>query len=416
VSTVVLGAGVIGVATAWYLAEGGHRVTVLDRQPGAGLETSYANGGLVTPSMSDPWAAPGVPTLILKYWGREDAPFLLRARALPGMAGWGLRFLRNCTPARWRENTETVLRLGLYSRDALDALTAATGIKYDRSERGNLRVYQDGAVLEEAAASAAMYQRLGLPVDVLDGPACVALEPALRPVAGALAGGVHYKGDRSGDAHAFTQALAARAAERGVTFQFGTTILGLETAGDRVSAIRTDKGRVAGERFVLALASYGAPLARSIGLSLPIQPVKGYSVTLPLGGWNSPPTMPVVDYDRKIAVAPLGQRIRIAGTAEFAGYDTSANPRRGAAVLKAFTALFPECPSTGQAQHWHGLRPMTPDGRPIIGPTRFTNLFVNSGHGPLGWTLACGSGKALADLIGGRRPEIDLAGFSLGRF
>jgi D-amino-acid dehydrogenase len=309
-----------------------------------------------------------------------------------------------------------VLRLGLYSRDALDALTAATGIAYDRVERGNLRVYQDAAALEQAAACAAMYRDLGLPVDVLEGPACVALEPALRPVAGSLAGGVHYKGDRAGDALVFTQALAARAAARGVTFQFGTTILGLETEGDRVSAVRTDKGRVAGERFVLALASYSAPLARSIGLSLPIQPVKGYSVTLPLGGWNSAPTLPIVDYDRKIAVVRLGQRIRIAGTAEFAGYDTSPNPRRGAAVLGAFRALFPECPSTGQAQHWHGLRPMTPDGRPIIGPTRFKNLFVNSGHGPLGWTLACGSGKALADLIGGREPEIDLAGFSLGRF
>jgi D-amino-acid dehydrogenase len=416
VSTVVLGAGVVGVATAWYLAEGGYRVTVIDRQPAAGLETSFANGALVTPSMSDPWAAPGVPALIVKYWGREDAPFLLRARALPGMAGWGLRFLRNCAPARWRENTETVLRLGLYSRDALDALTAATGIAYDRIERGNLRVYQDAAALEHAAKSAEMYRGLGLPVDVLDGPACVALEPALRPVAGSLAGGVHYKGDRAGDALVFTQALAARAAARGVGFQFGTTILGLETEGDRVSAVLTDKGRVAGERFVLALASYSAPLARSIGLSLPIQPVKGYSVTLPLGGWNSAPTLPIVDYDRKIAVVQLGQRIRIAGTAEFAGYDTSPNPRRGAAVLDAFSALFPEHPSTGQAQHWHGLRPMTPDGRPIIGATRFRNLFVNSGHGPLGWTLACGSGKALADLIDGRRPEIDMEGFSLGRF
>ena len=415
-NTVVLGAGVVGVSTAWYLAHDGHQVVVVDRQPAPGLETSFANGALVTPSMSDPWAAPGVPSLILKYWGREDAPFLIRLRALPGMTGWGIRFLRNCAPARWRENTESVLRLGVYSRDALDALTAETGLAYDRCERGNLRVYQDADSLQHAAEGAQTYRRLGLPVVVLDAKGCIALEPALRPVAHRLAGGVHYSGDRSGDCLTFTQTLARKAEALGVEFWYGTTVTGIEADGERVTAVRTDKARMVGERFVLALGSHSPRLARPLGLHLPVYPVKGYSVTLPVAGWNDAPTIPIIDYHRKVAIVRLGERLRIAGTAEFAGYDTRPNPRRSAMLLAAFGEMFPAYPKSGEAQHWHGLRPMCPDGRPILGPTRLRNLYVNTGHGPLGWTLACGSAKALADLIGGRKPEIDLHGFSLGRF
>jgi D-amino-acid dehydrogenase len=416
VTTVVLGAGVIGVATAYYLARDGHRVVVVDRQPAAGLETSFANGALVTPGMSDPWAAPGVPAMILTHLGREDSPILLRLKALPGMLGWGLRFLANCAPGRWRENTETVFRLGIYSRDALDALTEAMQLSYDRSERGNLRVYQDRAALAQAAKAAEMYRGLGLPVAVLDTKACIGLEPALRPVQHELAGGVHYVGDRSGDCLRFTQSLALHAASLGVEFRYDTAVTGFEAAGGRVEAVTTTKGRVAGERFVLACGSYSTPLARQLGLRLPVRPVKGYSATLPVGGWNNAPTMPVVDYHRKIAVTRLGDRIRLAGTAEFAGYDTTANPRRAAMLLAAFGALFPEYPKSGEAQHWQGLRPMCPDGRPILGPSPLPNLFLNTGHGPLGWSLACGSAKALTDLLAGRRPEIDLGGFALDRF
>ncbi len=415
-TTVVLGAGVIGVTTAYFLARGGHDVTVLDRQPAAGLETSFANGALVTPSMSDPWAAPGIPSLILKHLGQEDAPFLLRLGALPGMVGWGLRFLRNCAPRRWRDNTEAVLRLGASSREALDAVTAETGIAYDRGERGSLRVYPDAASLAKAAKSAAMYRELGQPAELLDAAACVALEPALRPIAQQLAGGVCYPGDRSGDCLKFTQSLALRAAELGVNFRYGLTILGFETDAERVVAVRTGNGQLGGKRFVLACGSYSPLLARALGLRLPVLPVKGYSVTLPAAGWNNAPTMPIVDDHRKIAVTRLGDRIRLAGTAEFAGYDTTPNTRRGAMLLDAFAALFPEYPKHGKAQHWHGLRPMTPDGRPILCRTRYANLYLNTGHGPLGWTLACGSAKALADVMSDRRPEIDLAGFSIGRF
>ena len=413
--TIVLGAGVIGVTSAYFLARSGHAVTVVDRQPAAGLETSFANGGLVTPGMSDPWAAPGVPKLILTQLGREHAPFLLRLRALPGMIGWGLQFLRNCAPSRWRTNTETVLRLGVYSRDVLDEVTAATGIAYDRCERGNLRVYRDAAALAEGAEHAEMYRALGQPV-ALDAAGCAALEPALLPVKAALAGGIHYAGDRSGDCLRFTQSLAEHATGLGATFSYETSVSGFETEGDRVRAVMTDKGRLAGDRFVMACGSYSTPLARALGLRLPVQPVKGYSATLPVGGWNNAPTIPVVDYHHKIAVTRLGDRIRLAGTAEFAGYDRSPNPRRADMLLEAFGGLFPEYPKGGEAQHWHGLRPMCPDGRPILGHTRYANLFLNTGHGPLGWTLSCGSAKALADVVSGRRPEIDLADFALDRF
>jgi D-amino-acid dehydrogenase len=380
VTTVVLGAGVIGVTTAYFLARGGEKATVVDRQPGAGLETSFANGALVTPGMSDPWAAPGIPGLILKHLGREDAPFLLRLHALPGMLGWGLRFLRNCAPARWWENTERVLRLAVHSRDVLDAVTRDTGIAYDRGERGNLRVYPDAASLAKAAEMARLYRELGEPVHVLDAAACIALEPALAPIKHELAGAVHYAGDRSGDCLKFTQSLATEAAKLGVAFDYGTTVLGFETDGNSVTAVRTNKGRVQGQRFVLACGSYSPLLAR------------------------------------KIAVTRLGDRIRLAGTAEFGGYDTSPNPARAAMLLQAFGTLFPEYPKGGTVEHWQGLRPMTPDGRPILGATRYANLYLNTGHGPLGWTLACGSARALVDLISGRRPEVDLAPFSLDRF
>lgn len=415
-TTIVLGAGVIGVTTAYYLARDGHKVVVIDRQSAAGLETSFANGGLVTPSMSDPWAAPGVPAMIVRYLGREEAPFLVRLRAVPAMAGWGLRFLRNCAPERWRENTEAVVRLGLYSRDALDQLIGETGIAHDRCIRGNLRVYREPVDLAKAARTAAMYRDLGVPAEVLDGPACVRVEPALGPVGQQLAGGIHYRADRSGDCLAFTQALAQRAADLGVEFRYDSAISELVTTGDRVTAARTGRGDIAGERFVLACGSYSAPLARRIGLKLPVQPVKGYSATLPVGGWNNAPVMPIVDYHRKIAATPMGGRIRLAGTAEFAGFDSRPNPRRGAMLVRAFRELFPDYPGGGEAQHWHGLRPMCSDGRPILGPSRYGNLFLNTGHGPLGWTLACGSARLTAALMAGRKPDIPVEGFALTRF
>ncbi|HXV22728.1 MAG TPA: D-amino acid dehydrogenase [Alphaproteobacteria bacterium] len=415
-TTVVLGAGIVGVTTAYYLARLGDEVIVVDRQPAVGLETSFANGALVTVSMSDPWAAPGIPALILKHLGREDAPFLLRPRALPAMVGWGPRFLRNCTPARWRENTETILHLAVYSRDALKEVTAETGIAYDHCDRGTLRVYPNAASLAKATKGAQIYRELGQPAELLDADGCIALEPALEPVKHKLAGGMHYTGDLSGDCLRFTQSLALEAEKRGVGFRFRTEVTGFETDGRTVTAVRTDQGLIGGARFVLACGSHSSILARLLNIRLPVLPVKGYSLTLPVGGWNNAPALPIIDDHRKIAVTPLGERIRLAGTAEFTGFDTTPNLRRADMLMGAFKALFPNYPKSGEVQHWQGLRPMTPDGRPILGRTRYSNFYLNTGHGPLGWTLACGSAKALADLMSDGRPQLDLSGFSADRF
>lgn len=415
-TTVVLGAGVIGVTTAYCLARDGHEVIVVDRQPAAGLETSFANGGLVTPSMSDPWAAPGTPTMVLKGLGREDAPFVLRLSAIPGMLSWGLSFLRNCAPARWRANTEAVLKLAVLSRDALDELSGATGIQYDRFDNGALRVYRDAESFDQARHGADIFRALGIDAVVADADGTVALEPALRPIRSAIAGAVHFPGDRAGDAMTFTQELARLAAASGVEFRFDTNIRGFEADGDKIAAIATDKGRVAGDRFVLALGSHSPLLARHIGLNLPIYPVKGYSATFSSDGWNDAPSMPVVDYKRKVAVTRLGERVRLAGTAEFNGYDRAPNPRRSATLLRDFGELFPERTAPAHIEYWNGLRPMTPNGRPILGPTRIRNLWLNTGHGPLGWTLACGSARITAALIAGRQTDIPIDGFALGRF
>jgi D-amino-acid dehydrogenase len=415
VTTVVLGAGIVGVATAYRLAKEGDRVILVDRQPGAGLETSFANGGLVTPGMSDPWAAPGVPKLMLTQLGREDSPILLRLRAVPGMVAWGLSFLANCRPERWRRNTEAVLKLAVYSRDQLTELTEETGIRYDRCDRGNLRIYRDRMAFAKAAKAAAMYRELGQDVRQLDAGGAVALEPALAPVQGEIAGGIHYACDHSGDCHAFAQGLAGAATRLGVEFRTGTTVTGFEREGGRIAALATASGRIPGDRFVLAAGSYSTPLARSLGFELPVRPCKGYAATLPVDGWNNAPTMPVVDYDRKMAVNRLGSRVRLAGTAEFAGFDLSPNPARSASLLEGFRLLFPEYPG-GEPQLWHGLRPLCPDGRPVVGRSPVANLYINAGHGPLGWTLACGSAGLLADLMAGRQPAVDAADFALQRF
>lgn len=415
-STVILGAGIIGTTTAWYLARDGESVTVVERQSGAGLETSFANGGLVTPSMSDPWAAPGVPLKILKWLGDEDAPLLVRMRAVPGLTGWGLRFLRNCTDARWRHNAEVVLRLAAYSRDVLDGLGEEVDLAYERNEAGTLRIFRDDASMAEARPIADMLAPHGVRHRLLDGPGCVAIEPALEPIAGDLVGGIHFPDDRSGDAHLFTQQLAQHCAGAGVNFRYGTSIEGIEASGDRVVRVHTDAGPVEGDRFVLALGSYSTPMARSMGLRLPIYPVKGYSLTLPTHGWNAAPGLPVADDSRKLGVTPLGDSLRVAGTAEFTGFDKSPNRRRGEILLNALRDVYPDYRPPDNVEVWAGLRPVTPDGPPILGRTPYRNLYLNCGQGHLGWTMACGSARVIADLIANREPDIDLDGLTLERF
>lgn len=394
---VVLGAGVIGATTAYALAADGHDVVVLDRQPAAGLETSFANGGLVTPATSDSWAAPGTPAKILKWLGKDDAPMLLRLSAVPGMLRWGLSFLANCRPAPWRANTRATLALALDSLAELRRIVALEQLSYDRNPPGLLKIFRSKGSMESALRAAALYEELGVRVERLDSRAAVAREPALAPIAGRLSGAVFYPDDESGDAFKFTQAIAAVAAARGAQFRYGQTIHRLAIEGERITAVETGGGPVKGDLFVLALGSYSPRLARTIGLSLPIYPAKGYSITVDTPGWNGAPRIPVADDELKAAVTPLGERLRVAGTVEFAGYDTSLDARRGRMLEDNLAAILPDHPK-GPVRHWSGLRPLTPGGRPIVARIGPRNLLVNAGHGPLGWTLAAGSARRVAEL------------------
>lgn len=412
---VVLGAGLIGVATAYYLAEDGHEVVVVDRQPEVGLETSFANGALITPSTSDSWAAPGTPQKILKWLGREEAPLLLRPSAFPAITGWGLRFLANCRASRWRANTASVLALALYSLEALHALLAKAEIEFDRNKPGLLKLFRDPISMESARRAGALYQELGVDVRLLTPSECLEIEPALVPIEAKISGGMFYPVDESGDSWKFVTGLAALCRARGVDFRLSTRIDALLPRMGRVGAVATDQGTIRGDAYVLALGSYSPGVARGLGITLPIYPAKGYSITVEAPGWNAGPRIPIADDGRKMAVTPLGTRLRVAGTVEFTGHDLSLNAIRGRMLVDGLGEILPHYPRAGRITHWAGLRPMTPDGRPIIGRTPLPNLFVNGGHGPLGWTLACGSGRALADLMQGRIPAIDLAAFALGR-
>ncbi|MBV9245573.1 MAG: D-amino acid dehydrogenase [Methylobacteriaceae bacterium] len=397
---VVLGAGVVGATTAYYLAEAGHEVTVLDRQPDVGLETSFANGGLVTPATSDSWAAPGTPGKILKWLGCDDAPMLLRLRALPGMLRWGVEFLANCRSHRWQANTKATLSLALMSVAELRRLTEAEKLRYDRNPSGLLKLFRDQASMASATRAAAIFRDEGVRAEILAASEAIALEPALAPIADRLSGAVFYPDDESGDAFKFTQGIAGAARARGAHFAFCHAILGFDRQGDRIAAVVTERGPVRGDVYVLALGSHSPRVGRSAGLSLPIYPAKGYSITVDAGGWNKGPRIPVADDGLKAAVTPLGDTLRVAGTVEFAGYDNSLNEARGRMLIQNLAAILPEYPR-GKIRHWAGLRPLTPSGRPLIGQTPVRNLFLNTGHGPLGWTLAAGSARLLALIISG---------------
>ena len=414
-TALVIGGGVIGVSTAWYLMERGIAVTLVERRAASALETSFANGGLVTPSQSDPWNGPGTLTHLLAWLGREDSPLLLRPRALPGMWRWGLKFLWASRAAPWWRATEANLRLGLYSAACLTRLREEHKLLYDGLNAGTLKLFRDSYALERSATLAEALSPSGLKYRVLGPDQAVELEPLLRACTETLAGAIHYPLDQSGDAHAFTRALETRAKKIGVRFLYGTEVQGFEARGGLIAAAHTSGGELSADAYVLAAGCASPALLAPLGLKLPMYPVKGYSLTLP-----TPPGMrlgvPLVDFERKIVVTPLGDRLRIAGTAEFAGFDPSPNPRRAAAILRHARRLLPALGESGDAECWAGLRPMTSDGPPILGPTPYPNLHLNTGHGPLGWTLAAGSARVVADLVAGQRPEIDLSGFDYGRY
>ncbi len=405
----VLGAGVIGTTSAWYLARAGHRVTVVDRQPQAGLETSFANGGQISVSHAEPWANPHVLTRLRKWLGREDAPLLWRWRADPAQLAWGLRFLGECRPGATRRNIAAIVALALYSRQRLGLLRHELGLQYDQLERGILHIYTDRQEFAAAGAAARTMRAFGVERETVDVDACLAIEPALADARHLLVGGDYTRADESGDVHRFTQALAARAAEAGVVFRYGLRIDKLAPGGRQLAGVVVH-GENGGElltadAYVVALGSYSPLLLKPLGIGIPVYPAKGYSVTLPLAPGSRAPSVSLTDDERKLVFSRLGDRLRVAGTAEFNGYNLELNEVRCQALLQRVRQLFPRLDLAGPPQFWCGLRPATPSNRPLIGRSRYANLWLNTGHGTLGWTMACGSAAALADLIDGRPPE-----------
>jgi D-amino-acid dehydrogenase len=411
VTTVVLGAGAVGIASAWYLSKAGHSVAVLERQPEAALETSWGNGGVIHASEVEPWSQPGMPQKIVKWLGKEDAPLLLRYSAIPRMWRWGLEFARNCTAERFRANARANLALALHSLRSLHEIGAETGIAYDRATNGVMKIYRSPDSLDAAERSCAYLARHGLLFERIDAARCLELEPALADTTATLVGGLYFARDEVGDCNKFTQGLAAVCAARGVRYHYSTRVDRIETGGGRVRAIFTDKGRIAADQVVVALGSFSAPLLHDVGISVPIYPVKGISITFLRDAWNSAPKMPVIDDSKLFGLIPIGDRMRISGSAEITGFDTEPAMARAEAIISNAGFTFPQMLThldRSKARIWAGLRPVTPAGTPIIGRTAIGGLWVNAGHGHLGWTLACGSGRVLADLIEGRDPGIAL--------
>jgi D-amino-acid dehydrogenase len=416
----ILGSGVIGTTTAWYLARLGHEVTVVDRQPGPALETSFANAGQVSPGYSTPWAAPGIPLKALKWLFQRHAPLALRPDGSLYQLRWLSMMLANCTEARYAVNKERMLRLSEYSRDCLKELRADLDIGYEGRQLGTLQVFRTEAQLQAIDKDVRVLREAGVPFELLGRDALAGVEPALAAVRDKLVGGLRLPGDETGDCRLFTEALAARAEAAGVTFLYDHEIRAIDRGANGIGSVwlRGPQGlrKLVSDQYVLALGSYSRALAGSLGLDLPVYPLKGYSLTVPITDPAAAPVSTVMDETYKIAITRFDDRIRVGGMAEVAGFDLRLNPRRRETLEKVVTDLFPRGGDLPAATFWTGLRPMTPDGTPVVGPTRYANLWLNTGHGTLGWTMACGSGKLLADLISRRRPEISAEGLGIDRY
>ena len=411
----VLGSGVIGVTAAYYLGEAGHEVEVVDRQPGPGLETSYANAGEISPGYAAPWAGPGVPAKAVRWLMMPHGPLVVRPKLDPAMWRFLLKMLMNCTKARYAVNRSRMVPLAEYSRDCLGELRAATGIAYDERSRGTLQLFRTGKQADHAAVDIEILRQLDVPHEFLDSAGCIAAEPALAAVRNKFVGGLRLPGDETGDCRIFTEKLSTLAEARGVRFRFSTLIRRIAKDGDRVAGVETDAGTLTADAYVVALGSYTPLLLRPLDISIPVYPVKGYSLTMPIVEPDGAPVSTVMDETYKVAITRLGDRIRVGGTAEVSGYDLTLRAARRATLERSVGDLFPHGGDPSTAEFWCGLRPMTPDGPPVLGPTRYKNLYLDTGHGTLGWTMACGSGRVIADLLSNKKPEIDLTGLGENR-
>ncbi len=415
---VILGGGVIGVTSAYYLAKAGHEVELLDRQPGPALETSFANAGEVSFGYSSPWAGPGVPYKAIRWLAMRHGPLVVRPNLDPMMWIWIARMLRNCTSARYRVNKGRMVAIAEYARTCIAELRAETGIAYDEAMKGTLQLFRTQTQLDHIGSDIEVLKQYGIAYEVLDPAGCVVAEPALAAVTAKFVGGLRLPGDETGDCHIFTNRLAEICRARGVKFGFGATIEGISVNAGRVDGVvtGTGTGTVKADAYVVALGSHAPKLLRTVGLSVPVYPVKGYSLTFPVADAAAAPVSTIMDESYKVAITRLGDRIRVGGTAELSGFDTTLYPARRATLEHSVTDLFPGSGDAAAATFWSGLRPMTPDGPPVIGRTKIGNLYINGGHGTLGWTMSCGSGRLLADIVSGKDPAIDPAPLSLERY
>jgi len=401
---------------AYYLARAGHEVQVVDRQPGPALETSYANAGEVSPGYSAPWAGPGVPIKAIKWLLMHHSPLVIKPMLDLAMWRWSLSMLRNCTAARYRVNKGRMVRLAEYSRDCLQALRADIGIEYDERTQGTLQLFRTQKQLDGTAEDINILNEYGVPYQLLDRTGYLEYEPALADVQHKFVGALRLPGDETGDCFKFTNSLAQKAKELGVEFNFGVDIKALERNGNAITGVRTGNGLLTADRYVLALGSYSTPMLKPLGIHIPVYPVKGFSITVPITDASKAPESTIMDESYKVAVTRLGDRIRVGGTAQLSGYDLHLDESRRDTLNFVVSDLFPQGGDLSRAEFWTGLRPMTPDGTPIIGDTPYDNLLLSTGHGTLGWTMAAGTGRVMADLISGKSPEIDMEGLSVARF
>ena len=410
---IVLGSGVVGVTTAYYLAKAGHAVTVIDRQPGPALETSFANAGQISPGYASPWAAPGIPLKAAKWLFQRHAPLAIRPDGSLFQLAWMWQMYRNCSADRYAVNKERMVRLAEYSRDCMRALRQETGIGYEGRQQVTLQLFRTQAQFDAAGKDIEVLRQAGVAYELLTSAQLAQAEPALAHVREKLVGGLRLPNDETGDCQMFTTKLAEMARALGGQFEYGVSIQRLVETGGQVSGVVTDKGTFSADRYVLALGSYSRLLLQR-WFPLPVYPLKGYSLTVPITDASRAPVSTILDETYKIAVTRFDDRIRVGGMAEIAGYSKELNPRRRETLELVVNDLFPGGGDTSQASFWTGLRPMTPDSTPVVGATPLGNLFVNTGHGTLGWTMACGSASVIADLVGGKSPAIradDLAVF-----